>query len=85
MPNLSSKYSKADVSPERRKKGMKTIIAITAMKGSMRFGTNWRQSKTKAAAGKAKKVTELMDVPSIERPMTQPGKERPPRKYFSVE
>jgi len=68
----------------RRKNGMKTMIANTAMNGSMRFETSCRQSSVYAAAGNARKVTELIDVPSIDNPMTQPGNDRPPRKYSSV-
>lgn len=37
-----------------------------------------------AAAGIARNVTELIEVPSIEIPTAQPGKARLPRKYSSV-
>ena len=46
--------------------------------------TNWRKSSANDAAGSARKVTELIEVPSIDSPTAHPGKERLPRKYSSV-
>ena len=57
---------------------------MIAIIGSVRLGTSIRQSRMNAAAGSARNVIELMDVPSIERPTAQPGNARLPRKYSSV-
>ena len=63
---------------------MNSTIAMTATSGNVRLLTRFRQSEPNASPGNARNVTELIVVPSIDRPTTQPLNERLPTKYSSV-
>jgi hypothetical protein len=68
----------------RRKNGRKNQATMKIAIGKVKPGRMRNQAVLKASAGKARNVTELIDVPTRLRPITQPEKLLPPTKYSSV-